>query len=289
MRASRPKDLLRFITCGSVDDGKSTLIGRLLHDSKLIYDDQLSSLFRDSARHGTTGDDIDFALSWMGLKPSVSRVLRSTSPTVSSPPPIAPSSWPIRRDTSNTRATWQPAPRMRNWLIILIDARKGVLVQTRRHSLICSLLGIRHVVIAINKIDLVNFPEGSIRPHRQRFYLYAAQLGFESIMAIPISARFGDNVIELSDAHAMVLGRSVAASTWRPWRWAATPRRGRFASRCNGSIGRRRIFEATPARSSPERSRSAIPSSSPPPGGLRASGKSSPLMGRLCRPKPATP
>ncbi|TYL91766.1 hypothetical protein FXB40_28020 [Bradyrhizobium rifense] len=108
------KDQLRFITCGSVDDGKSTLIGRLLHDSKLIFEDQLAALARDSAKHGTTGDDIDFALLVDGSRPSGNRASPSMSPIASSRPRDAPSWLRTRRATSSTRATWPPVPRPRS-------------------------------------------------------------------------------------------------------------------------------------------------------------------------------
>jgi bifunctional enzyme CysN/CysC len=194
-----PKDLLRFITCGSVDDGKSTLIGRLLHDSRLIYDDQLSSLVSDSARHGTTGGDVDFALLVDGLEAEREQgitidVAYRFFATANRSFIVADT--PGHEQYTRNMATGASNARL---AIILIDARKGVLVQTRRHSLICSLLGIRHVVIAVNKIDLVNFAQEVFQRIVDDYTAYAAQLGFESVMPIPISARFGDNVIELSE------------------------------------------------------------------------------------------
>ena len=196
---ARPKDLLRFITCGSVDDGKSTLIGRLLHDSKLIYDDQLSSLVRDSERHGTTGDDIDFALLVDGLE--AEREQGITIDVAYRFFATANRSFIVADTPGHEQYTRNMATGASNaqLAVILIDARKGVLVQTRRHSLICSLLGIRHVVIAINKMDLVNFQKEVFDRIVGDYSSYAAPLGFQSVMPIPISARFGDNVIASSD------------------------------------------------------------------------------------------
>ena len=159
--ASRPeavgKDLLRFITCGSVDDGKSTLIGRLLHDSKLIFEDQLTALVRDSERHGTTGGDIDFALLVDGLQAEREQGITIdvayrffSTPKRSFIVADTPGHEQYTRNMATGASNAQLA-------VILIDARKGALVQTRRHSFICSLLGIRHVILAVNKIDLVGF------------------------------------------------------------------------------------------------------------------------------------
>jgi bifunctional enzyme CysN/CysC len=197
--SGRSKDLLRFITCGSVDDGKSTLIGRLLHDSKLIYDDQLSSLVSDSERRGTTGGDIDFALLVDGLE--AEREQGITIDVAYRFFATANRSFIVADTPGHEQYTRNMATGASNaqLAVILIDARKGVLVQTRRHSLICSLLGIRHVVIAINKIDLVNYKQEVFERTVSEYTSYAAQLGFQSIVPIPISARFGDNVIELSD------------------------------------------------------------------------------------------
>src|SRR2546423_12513830 len=151
------KDLLRFLTCGSVDDGKSTLIGRLLHDSKLVFEDQLSTLAKDSVRHGTTGDDIDFALLVDGLEAEREQGITIdvayrffTTPRRS----FIVADTPGHEQYTRNMATGASKADL---AIILIDARKGVLVQTRRHSLICSLLGLRHVVVAVNKIDLVDY------------------------------------------------------------------------------------------------------------------------------------
>jgi bifunctional enzyme CysN/CysC len=192
------KDLLRFITCGSVDDGKSTLIGRLLHDSKLIFEDQMSALAKDSARHGTTGDDIDFALLVDGLEAEREQGITidvayrffatgRRSFIVADTPGHEQYTRNMATGASNAQAA-----------VILIDARKGVLVQTRRHSLICSLLGIRHVIVAVNKIDLVDYQKDVFDRIVADYSTFAADLGFATIVPIPISARFGDNVTTLS-------------------------------------------------------------------------------------------
>src|SRR3989442_6234286 len=151
------KDLLRFITCGSVDDGKSTLIGRLLHDSKLIFEDQLSALVKDSERHGTVEDDIDFALLVDGLEAereqgiTIDVAYRFFATTTRS---FIVADTPGHEQYTRNMATGASTADV---AVVLVDARQGVLVQTRRHSIIASLLGIRHVVVAINKIDLVGF------------------------------------------------------------------------------------------------------------------------------------
>lgn len=192
------KDLLRFLTCGSVDDGKSTLIGRLLHDSKLILDDQLSSLIKDSARHGTTGEDIDFALLVDGLE--AEREQGITIDVAYRFFNTARRSFIVADTPGHEHYTRNMATGASNaqLAIILIDARKGVLVQTRRHSFICSLLGIRHVIVAINKMDLVGFAQDTFTRIAGDYAAFAAELGFDSVVPIPISARFGDNVIERS-------------------------------------------------------------------------------------------
>jgi bifunctional enzyme CysN/CysC len=192
------KDQLRFITCGSVDDGKSTLIGRLLHDSKLIFEDQLAALARDSAKHGTTGDDIDFALLVDGLEAERQQGITIdvayrffTTPRRSFMVADTPGHEQYTRNMATGASTAQLA-------IILIDARKGVLVQTKRHSFICSLLGIKHVVVAVNKIDLVDYKKDVFDRIVGDYVAFATGLGFSSIVPIPMSARYGDNIIERS-------------------------------------------------------------------------------------------
>ena len=193
-----PKDLLRFITCGSVDDGKSTLIGRLLHDSKLIFEDQLSALAKDSARHGTTGEDVDFALLMDGLEAereqgiTIDVAYRFFATAKRS---FIVADTPGHEQFTRNMATGASSAEL---AIILIDARKGLLAQTRRHSLICSLLGIRHAVLAVNKIDLVGYQQDIFDRIVNDYTSFAANLEFRSILPIPLSARFGDNITESS-------------------------------------------------------------------------------------------
>ncbi|WP_342710186.1 sulfate adenylyltransferase subunit CysN [Bradyrhizobium sp. B124] len=195
---AKPKDQLRFITCGSVDDGKSTLIGRLLHDSKMIYQDQLTALERDSAKHGTTGREIDFALLVDGLEAE-----REQGITIdvayrffaTERRAFVVADTPGHEQYTRNMATGASNAQL---AIILIDARKGVLVQTKRHSFICSLLGIRHLVLAVNKIDLVKYDKEIFDRIFADYVAFAAGLGFTSIVPIPISARYGDNVVNCS-------------------------------------------------------------------------------------------
>jgi bifunctional enzyme CysN/CysC len=193
------KDLLRFLTCGSVDDGKSTLIGRLLHDSRLLFEDQLVTLAKDSARHGTTGDQIDFALLVDGLEAE-----REQGITID----VAYRFFTTQRRSFIVADTPGHEQYTRNMAtgaskadlaVLLVDARKGVLVQTRRHSLICSLLGLRHVVLAVNKMDLVAYRADIFERIVADYSAFASELGFSSTMPIPISARYGDNITRPSD------------------------------------------------------------------------------------------
>src|SRR5436190_12351538 len=174
------KDLLRFLTCGSVDDGKSTLIGRLLHDSNLIFEDQLSALAKDSLRHGTTGGHIDFALLVDGLEAEREQGITIdvayrffTTPKRSFIVADTPGHEQYTRNMATGASNAELA-------IILVDARKGILEQTRRHAAIVSLLGIRQVALAINKIDLVDFSEGRFREIAAAFAAVAAPLAFHS-------------------------------------------------------------------------------------------------------------
>ena len=152
-------DLLRFLTCGSVDDGKSTLIGRLLHDSKQIFEDQLSALAKDSVRHGTTGEEIDFALLVDGLE--AEREQGITIDVAYRFFATAKRAFVVADTPGHQQYTRNMATGASNaeLAILLVDARKGLVEQTRRHAAIVSLLGIRHVVLAVNKIDLVDYSE----------------------------------------------------------------------------------------------------------------------------------
>ncbi|MCE7026368.1 sulfate adenylyltransferase subunit CysN [Jiella avicenniae] len=190
------KDLLRFLTCGSVDDGKSTLIGRLLYDTKLLFEDQLATLQKDSAKHGTVGEDIDFALLVDGLEAE-----REQGITIdvayrffaTEKRKFIVADTPGHEQYTRNMATGASNADL---AVILIDARKGVLTQTRRHSYIASLLGIKNVVLAINKIDLVGYSQDVFEKILADYNSFAHVLAFENIQPIPMSARFGDNVTQ---------------------------------------------------------------------------------------------
>src|SRR5690242_8184300 len=205
------KSLLRFLTCGSVDDGKSTLIGRLLYDTKLLFEDTLASLEKDSKKFGTTGEDIDFALLVDGLEAE-----REQGITID----VAYRFFATERRKFIVADTPGHEQYTRNMAtgasnsdlaVILIDARKGVLTQTRRHAYIASLLGIRHVLLAVNKIDLVDYAQATFDHIVQDFADFSQRLGFASVMPIPISARFGDNVIASSAKTPWYVGPSLLA------------------------------------------------------------------------------
>jgi bifunctional enzyme CysN/CysC len=191
---SQDRALLRLITCGSVDDGKSTLIGRLLHDSQLIMEDTLAAVARDSRKHGTTGEEVDLALLVDGLEAERQQGITIdvayrffTTPRRSFIVADCPGHEQYTRNMATGASNSELA-------IILVDARKGLLPQTRRHALICSLLGIRQVVLAVNKIDLVGFDALVVDAIVAEFDAFAAPLGFAAVLPIPTSGRFGDNV-----------------------------------------------------------------------------------------------
>ena len=199
LHAQQHKSLLRFLTCGSVDDGKSTLIGRLLHDTRQIYEDQLSSLHNDSKRHGTQGEKLDLALLVDGLQAereqgiTIDVAYRYFS-TEKRKFIIAdtPGHEQYTRNMATGASTCDLA-------ILLIDARKGVLDQTRRHSFISTLLGIKHLVVAVNKMDLVDFSEDKFNEIRESYLTFAEQLpGNLDIRFVPLSALEGDNIASQS-------------------------------------------------------------------------------------------
>jgi len=197
-RAPPDKGLLRFLTCGSVDDGKSTLIGRLLHDCGLVLDDQSAALKHDSRRFGTTGDAVDFSLLLDGLEDErQQRITIDVAYRFFTTPKrvfvVADS--PGHEQYTRNMATGASNSDL---AVILVDARKGILPQTKRHAFLCSLLGIRHVVLACNKMDLVGFEQRCFDEIATRFSTFAADLGDASVTAIPLSARLGDNVTERS-------------------------------------------------------------------------------------------
>ncbi|MDG4908795.1 MULTISPECIES: sulfate adenylyltransferase subunit CysN [unclassified Mesorhizobium] len=209
MAAQEKKSLLRFLTCGSVDDGKSTLIGRLLSDTKQIFEDQLAALENDSRKHGTTGDDIDFALLVDGLEAEREQGITIdvayrffATPKRKFIVADTPGHEQYTRNMATGASTADLA-------IVLIDARQGVLRQTRRHSIIASLLGIRHIVLAVNKIDLVGFDKTVFDRIVADYGDFAQSLGFNSIVPIPMSARFGDNVTSRSERTPWYSGPSL--------------------------------------------------------------------------------
>jgi bifunctional enzyme CysN/CysC len=226
--AHENKSLLRFLTCGSVDDGKSTLIGRLLYDTKLLFEDQLATLESDSRKHGTTGEDLDFALLVDGLAAE-----REQGITIdvayrffaTDKRKFIVADTPGHEQYTRNMATGASNSDL---AVILIDARKGILTQTRRHSYIVSLLGIRHVVLAINKIDLVDFSQDVFDSIVDAYRAFASGFKFETLVPIPLSARFGDNVIERSARTPWYTGPSliehleqvevVSAAASRPFR-----------------------------------------------------------------------
>jgi len=203
------KSLLRFLSCGSVDDGKSTLIGRLLFDTKLIFEDQLAALAKDSRKHGTTGEDIDLALLVDGLEAE-----REQGITIdvayryfaTDKRKFIVADTPGHEQYTRNMATGASNSDL---AVILIDARKGVLTQTRRHAYIASLLGIRHAVLAVNKIDLAGFSQTVFERIEAEFRAFAGLLEFETLTAIPISARFGDNVTAPSPRMPWYGGKSL--------------------------------------------------------------------------------
>ena len=193
------KELLRFITCGSVDDGKSTLIGRLLYDSRQIFDDQLSALEADSKRHGTQGERIDFALLVDGLSAE-----REQGITID----VAYRFFSTERRKFIVADTPGHEQYTRNMVtgastadlaVLLVDARKGVLTQTRRHSYLAQLLGIRNFVVAVTKMDLVDFDQGAFESITTEYRTFADRIGIANWTPIPLSGLGGDNVSERGD------------------------------------------------------------------------------------------
>ena len=209
LKQHEDKPLLRFITCGSVDDGKSTLIGRLLYDSKRLFDDQLAALTSDSRRHGTRGGEIDYALLLDGLAAE-----REQGITIdvayryfdTERRKFIVADCPGHEQYTRNMATGASTADL---AVVLVDARKGLLTQTRRHSYIVSLLGIRHVVLAVNKMDLVGHDQGMFDEIVRGYQALAAQLGIEQVTCIPLSALNGDNLSTRSAAMPWYSGPSL--------------------------------------------------------------------------------
>ena len=228
LRAHEHKSLLRFITCGSVDDGKSTLIGRLLYESKMIFDDQLTQLAADSRRVGTRGAELDFALLVDGLAAE-----REQGITID----VAYRFFSTERRKFIVADTPGHEQYTRNMVtgastadlaVILIDARKGVLTQTRRHSFLVHLLGIARVVLAVNKMDLVGYARATFESIVADYREFAARIGLTDITPIPLSAVYGDNIIVRGDNMPWYTGPTLmqhleavevdAALTGKPFR-----------------------------------------------------------------------
>ena len=202
---------LRFLACGSVDDGKSTLIGRLINDTTGLFEDQIKSLEDDSRRFGTTEDGIDFALLLDGLEAEREQgITIDVAYRFFSTPRRAfvVADTPGHQQYTRNMATGASNAEL---AILLVDARKGLLEQTRRHAAIVSLLGVRHVVLAVNKIDLVDFSEARFREIAASFEAFAAPLAFHSAVAVPLSARQGDNVAQRSERTPWYAGPSLLA------------------------------------------------------------------------------
>ncbi len=205
------KELLRFLTCGSVDDGKSTLIGRLLHDSKMIYEDQLAAIEKDSQKSGTTGEKIDLALLVDGLQAereqgiTIDVAYRYFS---TSKRKFIIADTPGHEQYTRNMATGASTCDL---AIILIDARYGVMTQTRRHSFIAHLLGLKHVIVAVNKMDLVDYSQERFEEIRADYLAFSEQLEIPDIRFVPISALEGDNVVTISDAMSWFEGEPLMA------------------------------------------------------------------------------
>ena len=194
LKSQASLNLLRFITCGSVDDGKSTLIGRMLYESQMIFDDQVASLKNDSKKYGTQGENIDFALLVDGL--SAEREQGITIDVAyrffsSSKRKFIVADTPGHEQYTRNMATGASTAEL---AILLVDARNGILTQTKRHSFIASLLGIKNIVLAINKMDLVNYDKNIYEKISSEYKLFSKKLNFENIQSIPISALNGDNI-----------------------------------------------------------------------------------------------
>jgi bifunctional enzyme CysN/CysC len=207
--AHENKSVLRFITCGSVDDGKSTLIGRLLFETRSLYDDQLGALEKDSRKHGTQGDAIDYALILDGLAAereqgiTIDVAYRFFSTAACK---FIVADCPGHEQYTRNMATGASTADL---AIVLVDARKGLLTQTRRHSFILALLGIKRVILAINKMDAVDYQEAIFRQIESDYRALGTELGIGQISAIPLSALVGDNLISSSACTPWYAGKSL--------------------------------------------------------------------------------
>ena len=209
LKTHQHKSMLRFITCGSVDDGKSTLIGRLLYDSKMIFEDQLATLEADSKKVGTQGQNIDFALLVDGLAAE-----REQGITID----VAYRFFATEKRKFIVADTPGHEQYTRNMItgastadlaVILIDARQGVLTQTRRHSYLVRLVGIEHVILAVNKMDLVGYSEDAFEQIVADYTEFASSIGIDSFTAIPISGLAGDNITQVSENTPWYQGQAL--------------------------------------------------------------------------------
>ena len=231
------KSLLRFITCGSVDDGKSTLIGRLLYDSKMIFEDQLAALEADSKRVGTQGQEIDFALLVDGLAAereqgiTIDVAYRFFSTEKRK---FIVADTPGHEQFTRNMVTGASTAEL---AVILIDARKGVLTQTRRHSYLAHLIGIKNIVLAINKMGLIDYDQKKFDAIVEDYRTFAKSIGIVDFLPIPISGLKGDNITARSDATPWYKGPPLW-NIWRRWN-SISPRicRNLFACPCSGSTG----------------------------------------------------
>ncbi len=255
LKQQEAKELLRFITCGSVDDGKSTLIGRLLYESKQIFDDQLDALESDSKKHGTQGETIDFALLVDGL--SAEREQGITIDVAyrffsSARRKFIVADTPGHEQYTRNMVTGASTADL---AVLLVDARKGILTQTRRHSYLAQLVGIRRIVVAVNKMDLIDYDQAAFDQIVDDYRLFAAEIGIHDWIAIPVSGLNGDNIMVPSDSTPWYTGPSLiehldtvpldqdsaAAKPFRlPVQWVNRPNqhfRGFAGQIASGSIG----------------------------------------------------
>jgi bifunctional enzyme CysN/CysC len=198
LHAQEQKDLLRFITCGSVDDGKSTLIGRLLYEAKMLFEDQLTALEADSKKMGTQGGNLDFALLVDGLAAEREQGITidvAYRAFTTDKRKFIVADTPGHEQYTRNMATGASTADL---AIILMDARKGVLTQTRRHTFICTLLGIKHLVVAVNKMDLMGFDQKVFEKIEEDYRSFAKSIGASEITVVPVSALMGDNMITRS-------------------------------------------------------------------------------------------
>jgi bifunctional enzyme CysN/CysC len=211
LRSQENKDLLRFITCGSVDDGKSTLIGRLLYEAKMLFEDQLTALEADSKKMGTQGGNLDFALLVDGLAAEREQGITidvAYRAFTTDKRKFIVADTPGHEHYTRNMATGASTAEL---AVILIDARKGVLTQTRRHTFIATLLGIKHLVVAVNKMDLMNYDHEVFATIESDYRAFAASIGAADITCIPLSALVGDNVTEPSAAMPWYHGPTLMA------------------------------------------------------------------------------